>query len=161
MIWKPNTLYEVDGTGQIEFFGLDVSILCERFKDGRISGLLSENVVDNVFDNIHKVETEKSNYDVIDDLTNTKIEIRVITKNGVKLIPSNMIGAGRKYNYKKFMEKLDLIGYYIFVDVRELPIMRIFSISSDSVRLNINKPIRQLSIKQINSIIDDQLVTFD
>lgn len=157
MIWEPNKIYEINGTGEIKFFNVDVDILCELYADGRRSGLLVEDVLEKTFKNIYKVGSEKSKYDVINSITNTKIECRALTpngeKNGLQLIPSKQIGSGRTYNKAEYIDKLNLISHFIFVDVRSLPIMKIFSMPSSAALINPDKPIRSLSIKTINELI--------
>ena len=120
-------VYKLDLTDKIKFGPIKKQILYERITDGRISGLLSEDLANSLYNNITKSPSENSNYDIMDDDGN-KYECRTITRLGANLVPSNQLGKGRSIDLAKHEQKLESIFAYIFTDVRNSPIFRIVAI---------------------------------
>lgn len=131
MLFKENELYIFDLTGKIKFYNIEEKELIKLFKDGRVSGIIAEKFLETEFENLKRMELESANVDILNTRTASRYEVRTITKGGVNLIPSKMIGKGRKYNEEEYILKLQFINYFLFVDVRNLPILYIYSKSKD------------------------------
>lgn len=124
---KLGVVYRLDLTDKIMFGPIKKQILYERFTDGRISGLLSEDLANSLYNNITKAPSEKSFYDVMDD-EGRKYECRTITRKGSSLLPSNQLGQGRRRDLQKHQEKQRSLFAYIFTDIRHSPIFRIVAV---------------------------------
>jgi len=105
---------------KIPFLSFEESL--NFLRNGRVGGFLVEQMLKNMFG--FELTQNNSMYDA--EFNNKKIEIRTVNKTGANLIPSNMIGASRKYDEKKYLQKLGSIDYFCFVDMRNLPNMFIF-----------------------------------
>ena len=90
-------------------------------------------------------------YDLI-DRAGSVYEARTITNGGVKLAPSNQYGQGRIRDDDAMMERRERLHAYIFVDVRESPLYRIFALLSGSEHIG-NR--RDLTTNMVNRIISD------
>jgi hypothetical protein len=64
--------------------------------------------------------SEGSFYDV-EDKNSGKWEVRSITNQGIYFCPSYMVGSGRAFDEKGFLEKMDLIEGYIVSDIESFP----------------------------------------
>ncbi len=120
-------VYKLDLTDKIRFGPIKKQILYERFTDGRISGLLAEDLANSLYNNLMKSPTERSSYDIMDD-NGHRYECRTITPRGANLIPSNQIGKGRQYDAEAHHKKVDSLHAYIFTDIRHSPIFYIVAI---------------------------------
>jgi len=109
--------------GQISFCGLSEEILYPLFRNGSVTGKLVEPLVCQEL-GYQKSEHSQDFYDVTQD--GKLWEVRCFTQYGASLIPSNQVGAGRKYNEKEFFEKLDNIAGFIFIDIRQFPKMTFY-----------------------------------
>ena len=142
-------VYKLDLTDRIRFGPIKKQILYERFTDGRISGLLAEDLANSLYNNLMKSPTEQSSYDIMDDEGN-RYECRTITLRGANLIPSNQIGKGRQYDAEAHHKKVGSLHAYIFTDIRHSPIFYIVAI-----------PVKQLggakriSTNQFDGLISD------
>lgn len=94
--------------------------MVELFSNGSVFGKMVEVFVKNKFSSLKKPDQEQLTWDLEGLALGEKIEVRCWTKNGCNLIPSNMIGKGRKYDDLLFKKKLEHITGYIIVDIREL-----------------------------------------
>ena len=124
----------------ISFGNISQNVLVEKFKDGRVFGLIAEIFVATTFNNLICSGDNKTYWDVQTTDNLDKFEVRVLTRNGVDFLPSKMKGIGREFNQDGFYEKLNLIKGFIIVDIRNLPNMCISSIESNTIKnLNIKK----------------------
>lgn len=105
---------------KIPFLSFEESL--NFLRNDRVGGFLVEQMLKNMFG--FKLTQNNSMYDA--EFNGKKIEIRTINKTGSNLISSNMIGASRKYDEKKYLQKLGSIDYFCFVDMRNLPNIFIF-----------------------------------
>lgn len=138
-VFKSGVLYD-EYIDRIEFGDIAKDDLLNIYRDGRVSGLIAELLVESIFSNLRRSGAEGTPYDLVDEKTGEKWEVRVITKGGVKFLPSSQIGVGRKYDEEKFLEKLRAVTGYILVDVRYIPNICIGSIlSKDLIVLKIQK----------------------
>ena len=108
--------------GHIKIPFIDDATSDELFRDGRIFGLIAENIVSGFF-NLDKIYGCEDH-----DLENGsfKYEVKCLTKQGLKTCPSYMVGKGRKYNkeeHQKYLESKD--GMFI-VDITSFPVLTIY-----------------------------------
>ncbi len=147
-----DTIYLSDLSNSLQFGSIPIAVLYNIFKDGRLSGLLIEHLIESMFLNLTRLKQENSSLDFIDS-KGGRYEVRVITKNGVKFIPSHMIGKGRKFNQEGFDEKLAQIDYFLLCDVNNFPKISIFTIKNNhSIVLK-----KEIKYDKILPILDDLL----
>ena len=77
--------------------------------------------------------SEGAGYDLIDS-NGDKWEVRSITKGGIYFSPSYMVGSGRSFKEKGFLEKLKDVKGFILSDVESFPDVPFWIVSSDQVR---------------------------
>jgi len=110
-----NKLYKLT-IDKIVFGNLSNHKIIEIFSDGRVLSHLLEAILDEEFLNLKHIKKCKT-YDFIDNYTQQKYDEKTFTKNGCKFMPSNMVGAKRSYDKKRFASYLkDTNMYYILVD---------------------------------------------
>jgi hypothetical protein len=90
------------------------------FTDGRrVSFLLERRLA---YEVLHGklAPSEGAGYDLIDS-HGGKWEVRSITRDGIYFCPSYMVGSGRSFNKKGFLEKIREIKGYIISDIESFP----------------------------------------
>ena len=146
---KLGVVYKLDLTNKIEFGPIKKQTLYERFTDGRISGLLSEDLANALYNNITKSPSEKSTFDIMDN-EGRKYECRTLTESGASLLPSNQVGKGRYYNETEHVRKLEALHAYIFTDIRNSPIFRIVAIPIEDLGQR-----KRISCKMFDELIEN------
>jgi hypothetical protein len=119
MNYELNKLYTFK-MKNISFDNVPIDLLINLFKDGRHASHILELWVETNFANITR-KNEKD-HDFIDDNSNY-IEAKNFTKNGAKIMPSRMIGVGRKY-IKEEADKVINSNIYIVTDINDMPTIR-------------------------------------
>lgn len=76
--------------------------------------------------------SEGAGFDLLDK-NGKKWEVRSITKGGIYFCPSYMVGSGRSFEEKGFLEKLNEIEGYIVSDVELFPSIPFWKISKNNV----------------------------
>lgn len=149
MLFEFDKLYRMDYTGLL-MFGRNTSgrELAELFRDGRKSGLLIESSLANTFENIRRVNNEKSSYDLVISGIG-KTECKVVTKGGVDLRPSCQKGVGRVQDDDAAWARVDSVECYILPDIREMPVVKVYAMTNDTIRY-INK--LKLTVKDIENL---------
>ena len=109
---------QVDWNGISKSIGLSEGETRELFLDGRLSGELLQRIVIRKFGLIPSRNCEI--FDAQFPVTREKLEIRLITPYGIKTAPSNQIGSSRAFNRELYMNKLEKLDYFIFIDLRLL-----------------------------------------
>lgn len=110
------------------WFRLSANILGDLLSDGRILGRVLENALCDTFDNF-KLNGDSS-FDI--DMEDVKLEVKsTLSNNGINFQPSNMIGAGRSYNYDLHKQKTEELDYYLAIDRKNLPIIEIYVIPAE------------------------------
>ncbi|MCX6778124.1 MAG: hypothetical protein NT157_04530 [Candidatus Micrarchaeota archaeon] len=103
------------------------------FTDGRrVSFIIERRLAYEVL-NGTLAPSEGAGFDLFDSEGN-KWEVRCITKGGVYFCPSNMVGKGRKFEERGFLDKLDEIKGYILADAESFPDMPFWIIPTEQVR---------------------------
>ena len=108
----------VDWNGVAKAIGLSSGETEELFMDGRISGELLQRIAIKQFGLIPSNNCDL--YDAKFPATQEKIEIRLITQNGLQTRPSNQIGAKREFDETAYVKKLETIEYFLFIDLRTI-----------------------------------------
>ena len=100
--------------------------LAEVFKDGRVAGLLNEDLAECIFRDMDRVDDRNAPYDLLwhepGCLMASKIDMKGLTRNGVNFLPSYQKGKGRKENTAEYFERRNQLDYYIVADIRLSPI---------------------------------------
>lgn len=103
--------------------------LARRFTDGRLSGLLNEELVVAHFSGLHINEDAGASYDIYSDRAGL-YEVKTVTPRAVSLRPSNQHGQGRIKDDDIALERILSITGYILVDVRDMPLVTVHFVSS-------------------------------
>ena len=146
---KLEVVYRLDLTNKIKFGPIKKQTLYERFTDGRISGLLSEDLANALYNNVTKSPSEKSTFDIMDD-EGRKYECRTLTDSGASLLPSSQVGVGRSYNETEHIRKIEALHAYIFTDIRNSPIFKIVAIPIEDLGKR-----KRISSKQFDELIEN------
>lgn len=77
--------------------------------------------------------SEGAGYDLIDS-NGDKWEVRSITRGGIYFSPSYMVGSGRSFKEKGFLEKLKDVKGFVLSDVESFPDVPFWIVGSDQVR---------------------------
>jgi len=67
------------------------------------------------------------------DSQGKKWEVRSITRGGIYFCPSYMVGSGRSFNEKGFLQKISEIEGYIISDIESFPNIPIWRVLSKEV----------------------------
>lgn len=104
----------------------------EYFTDGRrVSFILERRIAREVIRG-RLASSEGAGFDLVDP-SGAKWEVRSITRGGIYFCPSYMVGSGRKFSEKGFLDKLDEIKGYIISDVETFPNVPFWIINSSEV----------------------------
>ena len=117
-----NKTYDFDLTGKMSFGDIPIERLYEFFKDGRNASFMLEEQLIHWFPKLTRIEGNKD-HDHIDE-NDTKYDAKNFTKNGLSFMPSNQIGAGRKFNSVKAYQKANKL-IYICCDIIDFPKVRV------------------------------------
>ena len=93
-------------------------------KDGRVLGLILEDLITDIFKNINFSDDGK----IL--CNNTLSEIKVLTNHGSVLCKSYMTGFGRSFNQHEHISNVKETDYYIFVDNTSSPILKVIPIKT-------------------------------
>lgn len=128
-----NKTYHFDLTGTISFGGLPEELLYEAYKDGRYSSHLLEAQLPVWFPQLTHVKG-CADHDHI-DTDGVKYDAKNFTRSGgLRFMPSNQIGAGRKFNKELAHEKAKKL-VYICCDIVDFPKVRVrFAQGSELVK---------------------------
>lgn len=137
-MWR-RTTSDMDPTGSLTWdnvklasaLKLSLRGVSEYFKDGRRIAFLVERRLAAVED-LLLADSEGASYD-LKERTGERWEVRTVTKGGVFLCPSHMVGAGRKFELKGWLDKVASVKGFILVDVDLFPQCRYWAIMSEDV----------------------------
>jgi hypothetical protein len=77
--------------------------------------------------------SEGAGYDLIDS-EGKKWEVRSVTRGGIYFCPSYMVGSGRNFAERGFLEKLEEIVGYVISDVESFPTVPYWLVPKEVVR---------------------------
>ncbi len=104
----------------------------EYFTDGRRVSFLIERRLSREVIKGKLARSEGAGYDLVDP-KGGKWEVRSISKGGIYFCPSYMVGSGRSFDEKGFLEKLNEIEGYIVSDIESFPEVPFWVVSKDEV----------------------------
>jgi len=117
-------VYEFSLDGLLSFGNLSEGIVREIFADGRVASHFLERQLPVWFPELEFVSGCKDHdHTRVDDIS-VKFDQKCFTKGGCRFMPSSMIGAGRKFNETKFLEKAKALTY-IVCDITSLPFVQV------------------------------------
>lgn len=105
----------------------------EYFTDGRRISFVTERRIAHEIIKGTLAKSEGAAYDLIDP-EGRKWEVRSISKSSVYFSPSYMVGSGRSFDEKGFLDKLDEIEGYILCDIESFLDVPFWVISKETVR---------------------------
>jgi hypothetical protein len=127
-------------TSPATFGKLPQSTITDILSDGRYSSPFTEALINDNFDNISYKTGNKSDDFAFNDGSEKPLEQRgyslkaIAGNKPINLIPSNMIGAGRKYDETKYRQKLESISAFLIVyPLQQYQHQLIFSLPSSKV----------------------------
>ncbi len=94
----------------------------EFFKDGRVASFFLEEQLPHWFPELTRIEGNKDHDHV--DTHGRKYDAKNFTKGGLRFMPSNQMGAGRKFNALVAHKKANKL-IYICCDIVEFPKVRV------------------------------------
>jgi hypothetical protein len=108
-------------------------ILHDRLRDGRIIGLLAEDILPYEFSGLTRVPGNGSSCDIIKSDTSQSVRIQCKSFNtdksrSVDLSPSYMKGKGRKFDLVAFVDYIKQFDAYSLIDVTRFPEMVIYTL---------------------------------
>lgn len=139
-MFSPHGVDTFSALGKVKFMDIPETELYQFFSDGRITGLLTDQMLNARYKNLSAMRSgNNKGFDLYqnagDGATPHKPflwETKVWTKHGCDLAPSGMKGKNRKYNEDEFNANANtLTGGFIVVDIRNFPIMRVFGITAE------------------------------
>jgi len=112
--------------------------LYDRLRDGRIIGLLIEDIISYSFRNIGRVPGNGSAHDLVSTWKGQAWRIQCKSWNSSKdtkcsVIPSNMKGKGRKFDEERFLSYLEEIDAFLLCDVAGFPKLSLQSFTTDQI----------------------------
>lgn len=111
------------------------------FRDGRITSLLMEKIIPNYFSNLTPCENAGSKFDMVMQTGSKKkkhkVEVKVMTKNGLCINQSKTLGVGRsgKQDYT-WRESID---YFMFINITTFPMVQVTLVANDQIPEITNK----------------------
>jgi hypothetical protein len=105
----------------------------DYFTDGRrVSFILERRLAYEVLGGT-LAPSEGAGFDLLDK-NGKKWEVRSITRGGIYFCPSYMVGSGRSFEEKGFLDKLDEIEGYIVSDIELFPSIPFWKINKSTVQ---------------------------
>ena len=117
-----NKTYNFDLTDTMSFGDIKTERLYEFFKDGRNASFMLEEQLIHWFPELTRVEGNKDHDHISED--GVKYDAKNFTKGGLNFMPSNQIGAGRKFDSVIAYEKANKL-VYICCDIIDFPKVRV------------------------------------
>tara|TARA_R110000824_G_scaffold209928_2_gene395796 strand:+ start:679 stop:1125 length:447 start_codon:yes stop_codon:yes gene_type:complete len=106
----------------VSFGDIPSRVITELFKDGRVASPFFEEQLQHWFPELTRILGNKD-HDHVDEDGN-KYDAKSFTKNGLKFMPSNQLGEGRKFDAQVAHAKAAKLCY-ICCDIVEFPRVRV------------------------------------
>jgi len=127
-----NKTYEFDLIDTMTFGDIKPERLYEFFKDGRNASFMLEEQLTHWFPELTRVEGNKDHDHISEN--GVKYDAKNFTKHGLNFMPSNQIGAGRKFDSVVAYQKANKL-VYICCDIVNFPKVKvIFKDGKDLVK---------------------------
>lgn len=118
-----NKAFDIDLSGKLRYGDISTNILHEVFKDGRITGLLVEHLLDKEFRNLTKSGASGEAFDLFESTTRKVYECKSSKAAPFDIAPSNMKGAGRKFNRAECEERILAVDGVILCQLDNFPVL--------------------------------------
>ena len=145
--------YTVD---PIAYGPIDTDLLKFKFKDGRITGLLLEDLYDGLFRNVTKCSDKASEFDlfVTDKHNSYHYQSKVISSgsNSFDLCPSFMKGKGRKYDEDKMHGIIRRLDGYVLTDISNFPDLVIYTLPARSLYSYVKERSAKIKLNQLQPL---------
>lgn len=127
--------YVLDFTGRVKLGDMPELMLYDRLRDGRIMGLLAEDIISHEFGGITRVKGNGASFDLVkaDERIPTRLQCKSFNGTSVDLAPSSMKGKGRKFNFDLFMDYCESFDAWLFIDIAAFPKMVVHAVTMDTV----------------------------
>jgi hypothetical protein len=128
--------YRIDLAGTVSLGSIPEMRLYDRLRDGRIIGLLVEDIIACEFSGLTRTQHNGASHDLIK--TDCRVPVRLQCKsfkdNHADLSPSYMKGKGRKFCTDAFIEYFDSIDAWIFADISTFPVITVYVIGKEAIQ---------------------------
>jgi hypothetical protein len=128
---KPDGVLKWDPAKIAKALNIDEEAVREYFTDGRRVSFIIERRIARVL-NGTLAESEGAGFDLFDS-KGDKWEVRSISRSGVFFSPSAMVGSGRKFEEKGFLQKLKKVKGFILSDIDAFPEVPFWIVPSSKV----------------------------
>lgn len=124
--------YVIDLTGQIIIGNIPEMLLYDRLQDGRIMGLLAEDIIAGHFNGLTRTKHNGASADLIktDCRVPMRIQCKSFKEQSVSVAPSKMKGVGRKFSEQDFDEYSDEIDGWLLIDISSFPKMIVYALDA-------------------------------
>ena len=114
-------------TGKCKLGDIPEFTLYQKLRDGRIMGLLVEDIIENHFANISKVKNPNAAFDLFLHYGEEwlLVQCKSSKTNKFCICPSHMKGKGRRFEYNKFLEYLNKFDVFVFAYIAEFPLVTV------------------------------------
>ena len=120
LLLEYDKLFQFDLTGKVKLGLLSEEQIKKCMTDGRFASHYMEKELANWFVNLKESEDTCGPFDHL--MGDQKIDHKNCTNGGVRFMPSKMVGVGREFDEKEFLEKTSIIDYLI-TDITTYPII--------------------------------------
>lgn len=148
--------YTVD---PISYGPLDTDLLKYKFKDGRITGLLLEDLYDALFRNVTKCSDKASEWDlyVTENSHSYHYQSKVISSKSstFDLSPSYMKGKGRRYNETEMSAVIRRMDGYVLTDISQFPDLVIYSVPARPLYNFVGPKSAKVKLQQLRPLCID------
>ena len=148
--------YPIDLREKLRYGDIAEQRLARRFTDGRLSGLLNEELAVAHFRGLRLNENAGAEHDLFGD-AGERYEVKTVTPNGLKFRPSNQYGQGRIRDDAAALERIRALTGYVLVDVRRMPNVTVYFVSSAALVRLAQEGRYELSAAQFDRRIPDLL----
>lgn len=122
-IFNPRKAFDIDLTGRLKYGDIPVNLLYEVFKDGRITGLLVEHLLDCEHRNLTKASNPGEAFDLFDTTSRKVYECKSTQGESFSIAPSYMKGKGRKFNRGECEDRLLSVDGIILCCLTNFPLL--------------------------------------
>lgn len=122
-VFNRGRAFDIDLTGKLTYGDISTNILHEVFKDGRITGLLVEHLLDKEFRNLTKAGGAGEAFDLFESTTRNVYECKSSRLAPFDIAPSSMKGKGRKFDRSECENRILDVDGIILCQLDSFPIL--------------------------------------
>ncbi len=117
----------IDLTGKCKLGDIPEYALYQKLRDGRIMGLLVEDIIENHFANMTKVRNANAAFDLFLHYEDAYLLVQCKSSktNRFCICPSHMKGKGRRFDLDIFLEYLTKFDVFVFAYIAEFPLITV------------------------------------